>query len=296
MSEGQSEEALAVLDRACNVSPNSLSRHRSIAKVAEDAADYSRVEKALSIVVRKTKNTPLRNSNDYAKLGNALTEMGDSAQAIALLGEAKLSFKDSGDIKLFAAVESVAQQKAGNAELAKQAMERALQGGTGNLPEATALAIAKACLANGRQDEAMAVLKDVIQNNPESTVVHASVTHLLKENGGGELSRQLIEASVQEIVELNNSAVEKAKAGEFQVASQMLTEAAARLPDNLQIVANASFCLLLDVFANGLDVAKLREAQALQQSVIAKNRNHPKLVDINGLMVKIQTKYRSGAS
>ena len=296
MEEGRSEDALKVLDRACNISPNSLARHRSIANIAEDVADFGRVEKALSIVVKKTRNSPLRNSSDHAKLGNALTEIGEVGKAVAVLDEAKVSFRDAGDVRLLAAVEAVAQQKAGNAELARQALERALEGGTAKLPEATALAIAKACLANDQQDQAMAMLKDVVQNNPDSTAVHGRVASVMKQFGAAEQSQQLIETSVKEIIQLNNAAVEKAKAGEFAVASPMLTEAAARLPNNLQIVANAAYCLLLEVYMNGLDAAKLREAQVLQQAVAAKNSRHPKLADIADLMAKIQAKYRPPAS
>jgi tetratricopeptide (TPR) repeat protein len=292
MEAGEGERALEVLDSACSVSPNSLARHRSIAGIAEDVADFSRVEKALSLVVSKTKNSPLRNSSDYAKLGNALTQMGEVGKAVALLDEAKISFKEPGDVRLLAAVEAVAQQKAGNADLANQALKRALQRGVEKLPEATTLAIAKACLANDMQDEAMALLKDVIQNNPESKAVHGRVSSLMQQHGSEGLSQALIESSVQEIIQLNNSAVAKAKAGEFTVASQMLSEAAARLPDNLQIVANASFCLLLDVFMNKLDSVKLREAQLLQKSVMEKNNRHPKLADITDLMAKIQAKYK----
>ena len=295
MEAGDGEKALEILDAACTVSPNSLARHRSIAGVAEDAADFNRVEKALSIVVSKTRNSPLRNSSDYAKLGNAFTHMGEVGKAVAVLEEAKTSFKAPGDVRLLAAVEAVAQQKAGKTDLANQALQRALQGSVEKLPEATALAIAKACLANNRQDEAMAFLKDVIQNNPESKVVHGRVSSLMQQHGSEGLSQALIESSVQEIIQLNNSAVAKAKAGDFTVASQMLSEAAARLPDNLQIVANASFCLLLDVFMNRLDSAKLREAQLLQKSVMEKNNRHPKLADIADLMAKIQAKYKPEA-
>jgi hypothetical protein len=76
----------------------------------------------------------------------------------------------------------------------------------------------------------------------------------------------------------------------------MLSEAAARLPNNQQIVANTAFCLLLDVFMNGLNAAKLREAHALHQAVLEKNRLHPKLADITDLMAKIQLKYRPATS
>jgi tetratricopeptide (TPR) repeat protein len=295
MEEGRGKEALEVLDRACTVSPNSLARHRSIAGIAEDVADFERVEKALSVVVRKTKNSPLRNSADYAKLGNALTEMGEVGKAVEVLDEAKTSFREAGDVRLLSAVEAVTHFRAGNVDLAKQALDRALQGETAKLPEATALAIAKACLVHEKQDEATAILRDVIQNNPDATAVHARVHGVMKQHGGEEASQRLIELSVKEIIQLNNAAVEKAKAGEFTVASKMLSEAAARLPNNLQIVANASFCLLLDVFQIAFDVDKLREAQALRDSVMAKNPNHPKLADIADVLAKIQAKYGSGA-
>jgi tetratricopeptide (TPR) repeat protein len=296
MEEGNSKEALAVLDNACNVSPNSLARHRAIAGIAEDAADFERVEKALSIVVNKTKNSPLRTSSDYARLGNALTEMGDAGRAVEVLNEAKVAFKEGEDARLLAAVEAVAQHKVGNAEAAKQALQRALQGGVAGLPEATALAVAKACLVNEKQDEASAILRDVIQNNPDAAAVHARVHGIMKEHGGEEASQKLIEMSVKEIIQLNNAAVEKARAGEVASASKMLSEAAARLPNNLQIVSNAAYCLLVDVLQNGIDAAKLRKAQALQQSVIAKNPAYPKLGDIAGVLGKIQAKYGSGAN
>lgn len=71
----------------------------------------------------------------------------------------------------------------------------------------------------------------------------------------------------------------------------MLTEAANRLPGNVQIVANAAFALLLDVFNNGLDAGKLREALRFQKSVMRLDARHPKLADITELQRRIQTRY-----
>ena len=296
MEQGKGDEALKVLDDACAVSPNSLARHRSIAGIAEDTGNFERVEKALATVVQKTRNSPLRSSSDYARLGNALTELGDAGRAVTVLDEAKVSFRDPADVRMLAAVEAVAQHRNGNAEAAAQALDKALQGGTSKLPEATALALAKACLVHGRQEQATSILTDVVQNNPDAKAVHSRVNNVLKEHGGEEAAQRLIEMSVREIIELNNSAVAKAKAGEFAVASGMLTEAAARLPNNLQIVANASFCLLLDVFQNGLDTAKLREAMALRQAVQDKDANYGKLADIAEVLNKIRAKYGSGVN
>lgn len=289
MGEGNHEKAMGILDEACKVSPNSLTRHRSIATIAEDTGDYARVEQSLSHVIQRTRNSPLRNSADYVKLGNALTESGDPAKAISLLGEAKQVFKDGKDVRHIAAVEAVAQKKAGNEELSQQALSLALQGGEASSDE-MALAIAKACLEHGKEDEAMAVLKSVVQNNPDSVSVHGRVSSLMKAQGKEDLSQELISSSVKEIIALNNEAVAKAKAGEFAVAAKMLAEAEARLPNNLQIVANAAFCLLLDIFKNGMDATKFREAKRMQASVLNKDHNHPKLVEIADLLKRLESK------
>ncbi|MES2047749.1 MAG: tetratricopeptide repeat protein [Pseudomonadota bacterium] len=290
--EGDSEEALTILDSACKVAPNSLARQRSLASIAEDAGQFERVEKAMSLVVKKTKNSPLRASSDYAKLGNALTEMGDMAKAITVIEEAKATFKETDDVRLLVAIEAVALQKSGKTELAQQALETALAGSTGGLPEATNLAIAKACLANNRIDDAMAILKNVVQNNPESGAIQGRISHILKDHGGADAAKTLIEKSAKEVIELNNNAIVKAKAGEFAEAARMLSEAAVQLPNNLQIVSNAALSLLVDVFMNGVDAAKINDAKLFQQAVVTQNNQHPKLPEIAAFMAKVQTKYK----
>ncbi len=296
--EGHPEQALLVLENACKVAPNSLARQRSLAVLAEESGDFARVEQAMSLVVKKTKNSPLRDARDYARLSNAFSEMGEPAKAIGLLEEAKASFKEMDDARLLAAVEVVAQQRAGQPELAHQALTLALatQTGTGHLPEATALSIARACLACDKTDLAMSILKSVVRNNPESNAASGAmqgrIAALLKDHGGADAAKKLIDHSVKEVIELNNNAVLKAKAGQFADAARMLTEAAIRLPNNLQIASNAAFSLLADVYMNGMDLTKITEATQFQQVVAKRDTQHPKLAEIAGLMSKIQAKYK----
>lgn len=291
MEMGEADAAMAVLDSACVISPNSLSRHRAIASVAEEKGDFSRVEEALDRVIKKTRNSPLRESADFARLGNALTEMGEPARAVAMLEEVRTSFKEDAMNPLLAAVESVAQQKAGNPEKAEAALARALQSDASKLPDATALAMAKACLVTGKQGAAQDILKKLVQSNPDAKALHGRIETVLRDHGEPELAEQLVRDSIGEIVQLNNEAVRRAKAGELALAAQMLTEAAQRLPGNLQVVANASAALYFDVFQNGLDPAKLRTAQGFQQAVEAQSPSHPKLPEIAELVVRIRSKY-----
>jgi CheY-like chemotaxis protein len=287
---GETDKALQILDNACNIAPHSLTRQRSIAQLAEDTGDYSRVEKALSVVVKQTKNSPLRDASDYAKLGNALTETGDLERAISTIKEAKDNFTETHELKLVAAVEAVTQQKAGNRDLAQKALEIAMQVGEA-VSESTSLAIAKACMVHNKTDEAMEILKNIVQNNPDSQKLQESIGVIFKDHGGIEAAKKLIESSVKEVINLNNDAVQKAKAGQYTEASQMLTDAALRLPNNLQIASNAALSILMDILMNGYDATKSMQAQQFQDTVTKKNNQHPKLLEINALLAKVQSKY-----
>ncbi len=289
---GDTQKALSVLDNACKIAPHSLARQRSIAHLAEETGDYERVDKALSVVVKQTENSPLRDPNDYVKLTNALTETGELERAVGIIKKAKDNFKENTEVKLFAAVEAITQQKAGNKDAAQKALAIALEQDETSLPESTRLAIAKACLANGKQDEAKQILKAIVQNNPDSNKLQSQIATMFKDHGGADVARELIDSSVKEVIALNNQAVQKAKAGEYAEASRMLTEAALRLPNNLQVVSNASLSILMDVFMNGYDVAKTMQAKQFQEAVSAQNSQYPKLAEIMAFQVKIQQKYK----
>ena len=291
MEMGEAEEAMTVLDKACVISPNSLARHRAIASVAEEKGDYSRVEQALDRVIKKTRNSPLRETGDFARLGNALIEMGEPGKAVALLEDARTNFKDDAGNPQLAAVEAMAQHKAGNPEKAEAALARAMQSDPARLTEAAAMALAKVCLATGKQQAAQDILKNLVQTNPESKALHGRISDVLRDHGEHGLAEQLVEESIREIVRLNNEAVRRAKAGELSVAADMLAEAAQRLPGNLQIVANAAAALFMDIYQNGPVPDRLRLARTFQQSVESQNPAHPKLAEITELVNRIRIRY-----
>lgn len=288
---GHSEKALTVLENACKIAPHSLARQRSIANLAEETGDFSRVDKALSVVVKQTKNSPLRDSRDFAKLTNALNEMGELERSVGVLKEARESFKESGDLTLIAALEATTHHKAGNRDLAKKALAQALEHSIEKLPEATSMAIAQACLTNGKEHEAMEILREVVQNNPDSHRLHTQIAIIFKDHGGNAVAKELIERSVKEVVALNNEAVKKAKSGAYSEAAHMLTDAAVRLPNNLQIVSNAALSILMDMFVNGFDPTKANQARLFQEAVSKQNKQYPKLAEIAALQSKVHHKY-----
>lgn len=295
MSEGKAGLALETLDRAREISPNSLARHRAIAGIAEVKGDFARVEQALAQVVQKTRNSPLRETEDIARLGNALIELKEPAKAVSLLEEARTNFKSDADHPLLAAVEAIAQQQTGQPEKAAAALARATKGELASLPPNVAMTVAKACLVNGQIEAAQGIYKSLVQNNPESEALHNQISDALDDAGSASLAQDLVASSIREVIHLNNEAVRKAKAGELSEAAAMLTDAAQRLPGNMQVVANASAALLAEIFTHGIDPVKLRQAQAFQRTLQEKAPTHPKLAEIASLMQRIRDKYLAGA-
>ena len=295
MSEGKAGLALETLDRAREISPNSLARHRAIAGIAEVKGDFARVEQALAQVVQKTRNSPLRETEDIARLGNALIELGEPAKAVNLLEEARTNFKSDADHPLLAAVEAIAQQQTGQPEKAAAALARATKGELASLPPNIAMTVAKACLVNGQTEAAQGIYKSLVQNNPESEALHNQISAALDDAGAAGLAQDLVASSIREVIHLNNEAVGKAKAGELSEAAAMLTDAAQRLPGNMQVVANASAALLAEIFTHGIDPVKLRQAQSFQRTLQEKAPMHPKLAEIASLMQRIRDKYLAGA-
>ena len=295
MSEGKAGLALETLDRAREISPNSLARHRAIAGIAEVKGDFARVEQALAQVVQKTRNSPLRETEDIARLGNALIELGEPAKAVSLLEEARTNFKSDADHPLLAAVEAIAQQQTGQPEKAVAALARATKGELASLPPNIAMTVAKACLVNGQTEAAQGIYKSLVQNNPESEALHNQISAALDDAGAAGLAQDLVASSIREVIHLNNEAVRKAKAGELSEAAAMLTDAAQRLPGNMQVVANASAALLAEIFTHGIDPVKLRQAQSFQRTLQEKAPTHPKLAEIASLMQRIRDKYLAGA-
>ena len=295
MSEGKAGLALETLDRAREISPNSLARHRAIAGIAEVKGDFARVEQALAQVVQKTRNSPLRETEDIARLGNALIELGEPAKAVSLLEEARTNFKSDADHPLLAAVEAIAQQQTGQPEKAAAALARATKGELASLPPNIAMTVAKACLVNGQTEAAQGIYKSLVQNNPESEALHNQISAALDDAGAAGLAQDLVASSIREVIHLNNEAVGKAKAGELSEAAAMLTDAAQRLPGNMQVVANASAALLAEIFTHGIDPVKLRQAQSFQRTLQEKAPTHPKLAEIASLMQRIRDKYLAGA-
>lgn len=286
---GDKEAALDVLQSARQISPGTLSRTRNVAELAVDTGQHDIAEQVMSEALAKHKYSPVREARDYAVLSKALSEQGKSDEALKVIKEATGSFRDETSSVMLAASESAVHYKAGNHELAEAALSQALAVNHGSLPPAVVAAVADACFALGKEEQATDLLKQMVQNNPDDAKAHERAHAVLVSAGKGEAEAEaMIAASAQEIIQLNNEGVRKAQSGQLDEAIVMLCDAADRLPNNLQIVSNAALALALDLARNGYNAAKLVECSRYRQQVIDKAPDYPKLAQIDATLKKVQ--------
>lgn len=284
---GDKQAALDVLQSAREKSPGTLHRLRNVAGLAVDTGQHAFAEEILTEALSKHKHSPVREAQDYALLSRALGEQGKQQKALDVLKDAKITFKDEMSSAVLATSESIVHRKAGNAELAEAALDRALQANHGDLPANVVAAMADACFAMGKEDRAKDLLKQMVQNNPDDAATHEKARAVLVDAGKEAEADAMIATSVKEVIQINNEGVRRAEAGQLDEAVKLLSDAADRLPNNLLIVGNAALALALDLARNGNNSAKMNECQRYRQMVAAKAPNHPKLAQIDATLRKV---------
>jgi len=287
---GDKKSALDVLQKARAVSPGTMSRIRELSSLALSTGQHELAEEVMRETLRKHKYSPVRQAHDYAVLSKALIGQNKIEEALSVVQDAKKSFNDSHNNMVLNATESIVHRAAGNDELAHAALDRAMSvGDLGSLPAEVVVAMADACFALGKDDDALRLLHHAVQNHHEDEKIKNKV-HAVFIAAGKDPSEAsaLIDASVKEVVHLNNDGVRKAQAGQFVEAVELLFEATNRLPNNLQILSNAVLVLALDLVRNGQSTEKKEKCLNYRELLVKKSPTHPKLEQIDSLLKQLK--------
>jgi tetratricopeptide (TPR) repeat protein len=289
VSTGEKDAALTVLQKAREVSPGTMSRIRDLSALAVDVGKPGIAENAMTQALKKNKYSPVIQANDYVVLSKALVNQGKAVEALAVVAEAKKSFKDEHSVVALATTESVAHRAAGNDKLAEAALTRAMAGNnTSNLSAQTVVSLAEACFAAGRETEAMGLLRNTIEENDDNAPLMEQVHSVLTSFGkNSSEATAMIDQITSEVLQLNNDGVLKAKSGQLEEAIELLSNAAKRLPNNLQIVGNTAMVIAFDMVRNGKTHEKMAKCLYYRDSLKRKSPNHPKLAQIASLLKRL---------
>jgi DNA-binding response OmpR family regulator/predicted negative regulator of RcsB-dependent stress response len=290
---GEKNEAMLVLQKARTVSPGTMSRVRELSNLAVSAGKPEVAETVMRQALRKHRYSPVRQANDYVMLSNALVKQGKTTEALKVVSDAQGSFKDESSAIILAASESMVHTAAGNAEKAATALAKAMSfGDVSKLPPLTAIAIADACLAAGKNEDATNIMQNVLRAHKGNDAVRNKMQDVLISAGkDAEQAHNLIEETItKDAIELNDMGVRKADAGELDEAADMLIIAADRLTHDLRIVGNAALVIALDLTKNGIRPDKLNKCIQYRDRLRIENPDNPKLGKIEMLLDQLLKK------
>ncbi|MDP3516680.1 MAG: response regulator [Pseudohongiella sp.] len=281
-------EAMEILQKAGEISPGTMSRLRTITSLAIGLGRNDVAEQVMGKALDVNKYSPVRDVSDYTMLSRSLVNQNKSDAALGIVKQARRSFADAASDRVLSASECLAYQRAGDTAKATEALTKATAGDMTGISSDVAMALADACITLGRESDAHNLIKQAIQNNPDDGNLMQKVLAVLGGEGKEEQAAAIIHSSRREIIQLNNEGVRKADEGLFDEAVTLLSAAADRLPNNLQIVGNAALALAQHMVRHGVDSERLRHCLRYRQSLADQSSGDPKLKQIDTHLQKLK--------
>ncbi len=271
LKSGQPEEAQQVLMKAAAISPRALLRHKTLGGLAYRNEDYTTAETSFRAAVVHGKHSCFKTTSDYTQLAKSMVMRDALQESLQVLGQASREFPESPDTRLhLSAAESLVYTKMNKPAEAKRALAQAhkyAQDLAGDLPSAVALDLAQAHLLAGDVEKGTDIIRGVIGANHDNDDVLNTIRIVFKETGMPEKGEKIIKDTTEDIMRLNNEGVDLARRGKLAEAIDYFEKAAARLPENKIINANAAQVLMLFMKQNGPDEERLSKASSYLERV-----------------------------
>lgn len=285
-STERNPEALSLLQNAMKVSPGSLARTRKATTLAAAEGELDFAETAMRQLLADYKNSDLKDAGDYLLAADVLSSNGHADEALATLKEARKSFDDDIDVQVLDIAAATAHIANGDTQLGQQLLEAIPLEAVGALAPNAVAALGKSLYKLGDRTAAEKVMRHLVQNNPDDPEVMRTVHAAMAAAGQQEHISTLVSSSLNEVAEINNEGVRLAYAGNFAEAIDMLTRAADLLPGNVQFLSNAALVIALSLTRGETDPEKIGDCIKYRQLLAARNAHHPKLVQIDTLLLQ----------
>jgi tetratricopeptide (TPR) repeat protein len=278
---GCPKEAQEILVKAVEISPRALLRHKTLGGIAYKNEDYKTAEISFRAAVEQGKNSCYRSPSDFTHLAKTLAHGEEPQEGLRVLGHMLREFPDNSDTRLHLSVAEsyiyTKMKKNADAKLALSDAEKFAADLDEDLSQELALDLAQAYLMTGEKEKGIAIAKRIIGSHHDDEEVLDDVRAVFKEIGMAKQGEALIENTRDEIIRLNNDGVTLAREGKLLEAIAYFEKAAAYLPGNKIINANAAHVLMLHMKQAGQTPEGLSKAKTYLDRVRKIDENYPDL-------------------
>ncbi len=246
---GDMEEAQQVLMNAIEMSPKAILRQKALGEVAFKNKDFNTAEKSLKTTVDLGKTSVFKAASDYTTLAKVLVEKEDPEEALNILQDSRTEFTNDPKATMETAViEGLAYKELNMESEAKKSIEEAeklSKGIPGKLPVDVAMDMARVCLSVGKNEEGRKLIQQVVKNHHDDEEILKQAQDVYDDAELKDEGSQVIKSARKEIIDINNKGVFLVKEGKLDEACEFFEKAAAGLPDNKIINANAAQSLIM---------------------------------------------------
>lgn len=240
-AQGASVQALGVLRRAADISPNNAPRQSALGTAALTQGDAELAAQCFKRSIKLGEHSAIERPDPYLGLARVHSEGGAPAEALNVLQQ-MLRKCDGHDAQVLAKAEEVrAHRAAGNAEALAQALAATRQntqmGGLPLKPEVVAR-VAETLMQAGQRDEATQMLLTLTRNNHDDDALLKRVQRVFDQAGLGESGRELLAGARRQATEAMSEGVRLMAQGQLQAAIDSLRGAVHAMPQNARVLLN----------------------------------------------------------
>ncbi len=259
------KDAQQILMKATSISPKAILRQKNLGNIAYSNEDYSVAESSFKSAVEQGKNSCFKSPSDYTSLAKTLVQRDASEEGLDILNDAIKAFPNNSDARLHVSVtESYVYTKMNKTEEAVKSMAEAQKLAKefeGPISTEIMLDLAKAHIIMGDEDKGTEIIKNIVRGNHDNDEMLDNVRLVFKETGMAAKGENIISVAREEIIKLNDEGVNLAQEGKLAEAIAYFEKAAAQLPDNKIINANAAQVLMIYMKQNGKNEQQLINAK-----------------------------------
>jgi CheY-like chemotaxis protein len=286
--------AQEALQQGVAISGRTVRRQQKLGEVAFDNGDLETARTACAQAIDKGRHSVFITPADYGNLCRVQLEQGDFKAVANTLKLNKRMLEATPEGRLVMAVtQGAACTREGRLDEAAKALDTAAglraDGTRGDAQ--LMLDLATSCMANGRLDEADAVVAEVARNAHDSEALLAKARRIYADAGRDDTGSSVLASATADVRKLNNEGVVLAQKGDFRTAAEKLLTACAEAPFNPRISMNAVWVILKYIDQAGVDEQMIVAARQQLGEAERQAPGHPRLSGLRLHLREIETRF-----
>ena len=301
VAKKDSQAAQEALQQGVAVSSRTVRRQQKLGEVAMNNGDLDTARSAFNEAIEKGRHSIFVTPADYGNLCRVQLEQGDLKAVSNTLRQHKRTLEATREGQLVVAVtQSNVYTSEGKSVEAKKSIDAAagLRAAGAQGDPQLMLDLASACMANGRMDEADAVVADVARNAHDSEALLEKARRIYAAAGRENVGKDVLASATSDVRKLNNEGVVLAHKGDFGGAVQKLLAACEAAPFNPRLGMNAVWVILKYIDQAGMDEKMIETARHQLAEAERRSPGHPRLSGLRMHLAEVEKRFgitRAGA-